>query len=89
MEAARERVAAEKQALETSDTSLDATRKAVKAGTAKVTDVLVALAQRTRAKRNLSEARYQFAMRWLELGLATGQDPDALATSLSYSLAIR
>ncbi len=89
MEAARERVAAENQALETSDTSLDAARKAVKAGTAKVTDVLVALAQRTRAKRNLSEARYQFAMRWLELGLATGQDPDALANSLSFSLAMR
>ena len=72
LESATERVQATRQAVITAETNLDASRKAVKAGTAKVTDVLVALAQNTRAQRDLNEARFQRAMGWLELELATG-----------------
>jgi outer membrane protein len=86
LESATERVQATRQAVKTADTNLDASRKAVKAGTARVTDVLVALAQNTRAQRDLTEARFQRAMGWLELELATGSDPTLLAPRLSSAL---
>ena len=86
LESATERVQATRQAVITAETNLDASRKAVKAGTAKVTDVLVALAQNTRAQRDLTEARFQRAMGWLELELATGSDPSLLAPRLSSAL---
>lgn len=81
-----EREEAARQAVKTAEISLDASRKAVRAGTARVTDVLLALAQSTRAQRNLSEARFQRAMDWLELELATGSDPLALAPVFSRAL---
>ena len=86
LEAASERVNAARQAVKTSKTNLDAARKAVKAGTARVTDVLLAMAQNTRAERDLSSARFQRAMGWLELELATGVDPVVLAPRLSNAL---
>ena len=86
LEAATERVAATRQAVKTSEVSVDASRKAVQAGTARITDVLVALAQNTKARRSLSEARAQKAMGWLELELATGSDPVTLAPALSKAL---
>ena len=58
----------------------------MQAGTARVTDVLIALAQNTRAQRDLSEARFQGAMGWLELELAMGSDPEALAPTFSRAL---
>jgi hypothetical protein len=51
-----------------------------------MTDVLLALAQKTRAQRDLNEARFQRAMSWLELELSTGSDPVALAPQLSKAL---
>ena len=84
--AATERVSAARQAVTTAETNLDAARKAVKAGTARVTDVLLALAQNTRAQRDLSAARFQRAMGWLELELATGTNPVELAPRLSRAL---
>ena len=86
LQAASERVNAARQAVKTSKTNLDASRKAVKAGTARVTDVLMAMAQNTRAERDLSAARFQRAMGWLELELATGVDPVLLAPKLSDAL---
>ena len=77
---------AARQAVSTAATNLDASRKAVQAGTARVTDVLLALAQKTRSQRDLNEARFQRAMSWLELELATGADPVALAPKLSKAL---
>ena len=86
LESASERVLAARQAVSTAATNLDASRKAVQAGTARVTDVLLALAQKTRSQRDLNEARFQRAMSWLELELATGADPVALAPKLSKAL---
>ena len=86
LETAIERVEAARQAVSTAEVSLDASRKAVKAGTARFTDVLIALARSTRANRNLSEARFQRALSWLELELATGMDPIALAPIFSKAL---
>jgi outer membrane protein len=86
LETSTERVEAARQAVLTAETSVDASRKAVRAGTARVTDVMLALAQNTRAQRDLSEARFQRAMAWLELGLATGSDPSVLAPKLSKAL---
>lgn len=86
LQSASERVLATRQAVSTAETNLDASRKAVQAGTARVTDVLLALAQKTRAQRDLNEARFQRAMGWLELELATGADPLSLAPQLSKAL---
>ena len=86
LQSASERVLATRQAVSTAETNLDASRKAVQAGTARVTDVLLALAQKTRAQRDLNEARFQRAMGWLELELATGADPVSLAPKLSKAL---
>lgn len=55
--------------------SLDAARKAVRAGTARVTDVLLAHAQSTRSERDLNEARFLKALSWLQLEIITGGDP--------------
>jgi hypothetical protein len=44
------------------------------------------MAQNTRAERDLSAARFQRAMGWLELELATGVDPTVLAPKLSNAL---
>lgn len=86
LDSASERVVATRQALGTAETNLDASKKSVQAGTARVTDVLLALAQKTRAQRDLNEARYQRAMSWLELELSTGADPVVLASQLSKAL---
>ena len=86
LEAATERVAAARQAVKTSAVSVVASRKAVQAGTARITDVLFALAQNTKARQSLSEARAQKALGWLELELATGSDPVSLAPTLSKAL---
>ena len=86
LQAATERVEAARQAVKTAEVNVDASRKAIKAGTARVTDVLLALAQNTRAQRGLSEARSQKALGWLELEIATGSNPASLAPILSGAL---
>ena len=63
-----------------------ATQKSVKAGTARVTDVLLALAQRTRAQRDRLFANQQRIMAWLELELMMGHAPDTVAPVLSDAL---
>ena len=84
--AATERVAAAKQAESTAEISLQASRKALKAGTARVTDVLLALAQRTGAQRDHGAARFQRSIAWLELELTAGENPMDLAVLLSAAL---
>ena len=86
LETATERVVAARQAVKTADVNVDAAGKSVKAGTARVTDVLLALAQSTRAQQSLSEARSQRALGWLELKIATGSDPVAIAPGFSDAL---
>lgn len=86
LEVTTKRVQASRQAVKTAETNLQASRKAVQAGTAKMTDVLMALAQTTRAKRDFSEARFLRAMGWVELQLITGADPGGLALTLSDAL---
>lgn len=86
LEVTTQRVKASRQAVKTAETNLAATRKAVTAGTANITDALLALAQLTRAQRDLSESRFLRATRWLELQLVTGSDPLGLASSLSHAL---
>lgn len=86
LETSAQRVLAARQAVKTAEVALDASRQAVKAGAARVTDVLLSLAQNTRAKKDLSEARFQSAMAWLELELSTGGDPLVLAAQLSKAL---
>lgn len=84
--ASTERVAAARKAFDTSAISIDAARKSVRAGTAKVTDVLMALAQRTRSERDLTYAQYQSVMAWLDLELITGSVPAEVAPMLSVAL---
>ena len=86
LNAASQRVQATLQAVHTAEVNLDAAKKAVKAGTARVTDVIVALAQNTRARRDFNQARFQEALGWLELELSTGKDPLALAPRFSAAL---
>ena len=86
LQTASKRLLAASQAARTAEVNLDAARKAVRAGTARVTDVLLALAQNTRAQRDVSEAKFQKAMGWLELELATGSDPQVTAPTMSRAL---
>ena len=80
------RIIAAQQALDTASVNVSAAQKSVKAGTARVTDVLFALAQRTRAQRDRFFAEQQRIMAWLELELITGSAPDAVAPVLSDAL---
>ena len=84
--AVTERLVAGKKAIVSAKTNLDASRKAVLAGTARVSDVLMALAQNTRALRDYSQAKFQYAMGWVELELATGADPSQIAKSISRAI---
>jgi outer membrane protein len=86
LQALSERLLASRQAVKSAQINVDATRKATKAGTARPSDILVALAQNTRAKRNASAAKFQFAAGWLEVELAAGSDPILLAPTLSRAL---
>ena len=86
LQAASERLLATRQAVKSAEVNVDAMQKATKAGTARPTDVLLALAQKTRARRNADEAKFQFAAGWLEVELVAGGDPVALAASLSRAL---
>ena len=84
--AANKRIIAAQQALDTANTNVSAAQKSVKVGTARVTDVLFALAQRTRAQRDRFFAEQQRIMAWLELELVTGSAPAAVVPVLSDAL---
>lgn len=84
--AANKRILATQQALDTANVNVSAAQKSVKAGTARVTDVLFALAQRTRAQRDRFFAEQQRIMAWLELELTIGSAPGAVAPVLSDAL---
>ena len=81
--AANKRITAAQQALDTASVNVSAAQKSVKAGTARITDVLFALAQRTRAQRDRFLAEQQRVLAWLELELITGSAPAAVAPVLS------
>jgi outer membrane protein len=86
LSAANKRIVAAQQAVETATVNVSAAQKSVKAGTARITDVLFALAQRTRARRDRFFAEQQRIMAWLELELITGTAPSAVAPVLSDAL---
>jgi len=86
LKASNKRILAAQQALDTANVNVSAAQKSVKAGTARVTDVLFALAQRTRAQRDRFFAEQQRIMAWLELELITGSEPGAVAPVLSDAL---
>ena len=65
-QALAERLVAGKKAIVSAKTSLDASRKAVLSGTARVSDVLIALAQNTKAQRT-TVVGSEYAMGWVEL----------------------
>ena len=86
LRASNKRIVAAQQALDTANVNVSAAQKSVKAGTARVTDVLFALAQRTRAQRDRFFAEQQRIMAWLELELITGSAPSAVVPVLSDAL---
>ena len=86
LQAMNERVTATEQALKTAEVNADVAREAVSRGVGRVTDVLIALAQRTRSTRTYNQARFERALTWLELELATGADPEQLARTLSVAI---
>ena len=82
-DAAIERLLAAKQAERSSTVKVTAMRRAAKAGTVRYTDVLLALAQQSRALRDLIDARFFYTQAWVELELASGAEPGPLAEKLS------
>ena len=86
LKALTEHLGASKQAVKSSEVNVDAVTKATKVGTAKPSEVLIALAQNTRANLEASAAKFQFAAGWLEVELAAGNDPEALAKQLSLAI---
>lgn len=86
MEVAGEREVASRRVLESTELSLAATTEAARLGTVRLTDVLIALASNTSAKRELVNARFQRVLYWLQLGLVTGSQPAQLVGDLSSSL---
>ena len=74
------------QALKTSEVNETAAAQAAGAGTARVNERLVALAQFSTAQRNLNDAQFQRMLAWLELQLAVGIQPEALAPIFSTKL---
>lgn len=85
-QAMNEKVAAATQAFKTAEVNAEMAKEAASRGVGRVADVLVALAQRTRSQRLLNQARFERALIWLELELATGSDPLELAVTLSEAL---
>jgi outer membrane protein len=85
-ESANKRVLATQRAVDSAEVNVDASKRSVKAGSARVTDVLLALSQRTRAKREHSFAQFQRASAWLALELISGSDVQATASALSDAL---
>ena len=85
-DAASERVVSARQAVISFDVNVSATQKAIKAGTARHTDALLALAQRARAERDLIEARFFYVRAWVEMELAVGVSPSVLAETLSSAM---
>lgn len=85
-QAMNERVAASAQAVKTAEVNAEMAKKALNRGVGRASDVLVALAQRTRSQRTLNQARFERALVWLELELVTGADPSKLAGTLSEAL---
>ena len=83
---ASERISAARQAVKTSEVNLEAAQESQRLGMARITDVLLALAQNTRSNLRLSEAKFQLALSWVELELATGQEPQVFVPALSRTL---
>ena len=77
---------AAKNLIRTAETNTEAAKKALQAGTGRVSDVLIALAQNTRAERDLTAAKFQYVMSWVLLELAAGTQPEVIVPRLSFAL---
>ncbi|MDA9191363.1 TolC family protein [bacterium] len=87
-EAANDRLRAVKRAITSAEVNVDAAEKSVKAGTARLTDVLLALAQSTAVNRDYAYAQFQRVSAWLELELISGAEPQAIAAQLSDAMLV-
>ncbi|MAB26890.1 MAG: hypothetical protein CL580_04425 [Alteromonadaceae bacterium] len=85
-DAASDRLVSARRGVKTAEVNVSAVRKSVKAGTARYTDLLLALAQRSRAQRVSVDATFLYAKSWMELELASGALPSLVARSLSSVL---
>ena len=80
------RLAAARRGVVSASTNADAAQSALQSGTARVSDVLLALSRKTRAGRDYTYATFQNVIALMELELSTGVDPDFLVRKLSSAL---
>lgn len=86
LEASQDRVIASRRAVDTAQVNVNAAERAAKAGVGRTSQVLIALAQSTKSKRDETLARLAYAIAWLDLQLATGVAPQQLAEELSVAI---
>lgn len=86
LEASSSRIEASRKAENSAGINLESAQTAFKLGASSVTDVVVALAQQTKAKRDAGIARFEYALAWVELELAVGANPESLSVVLSKAL---
>ena len=85
-DASSDRLVSARRSVKAAEVNVSAVRQSVKAGTARYTDLLLALAQRSRAQRASADATFLYAKSWVELELASGGSPHVVAQSLSSVL---
>ncbi|MDA8731750.1 TolC family protein [Luminiphilus sp.] len=86
LEAAVERCEAAERSLTASEMSVAATQKAKLLGEAGAVEVLFALSQRSKARRDLAIAQQQQVLAWLDLQLMAEPDPSSVARKLASAL---
>lgn len=69
-----------------SRTNSDVSIKAASAGSAQVSNVLIARPQDATAFRDYSQAKFQYAMAWLEFEVVTGLYPSLTADVVSRAI---
>jgi outer membrane protein TolC len=85
-DASSDRLVSARRSVKAAEVNVSAVRESVKAGTARYTDLLLALAQRSRAQRVSADATFLYAKSWVELELASGALPHLVVQSLSSVL---
>lgn len=86
LEVAVERLVATKQAMISSQAQVDSTKKAFKLSTARISDVLSALARNSRARKDHAVAEFQYILGWVVMQNSVGADADNTALELSEAL---
>jgi outer membrane protein len=83
---ASERRKAAKNALETAELDLAATRKAVKVGTGRLTDVLAAISRLTKAQVQFEAAYFSEIQSEVDWALLVGYEPTLISRSISTAI---